>query len=254
MSGIYGLYCRVTGKWYVGETINNIVDRWNDYRIFNCKRPPKIYYALKKYGYDNFDKVIIEECKPDQDILNLREDFWINEKNSILNGYNCKQGGSHGKFSLDSNIRMAISKTVDRNPWFCKKLTAYYKFKISSFLRGKIRSEKHCLSLSKRIMTDEWRSRISSSSRLSSKHHFYPELFTGWRHTEETKMKMRDIKHNRPDMSSESRLKISEYRIGKKHSEEIKRKISASVIGRKRSDEIKNKISISMLNRNYIQK
>jgi len=93
-SGIYGLTNKITNKWYVGQTINDIADRWGDYKRMNCKGQPKLYRALRKYGYENFEKIILEECPADRYILNERETFWILEKNSVKNGYNCNEGGT----------------------------------------------------------------------------------------------------------------------------------------------------------------
>jgi len=93
-SGIYGLKNKITNKWYVGQTINDVEDRWNDYKRMRCEGQPKLYRALVKYGYENFEKIILEECPADRDILNERETFWIRKKRSVKNGYNCNEGGN----------------------------------------------------------------------------------------------------------------------------------------------------------------
>jgi group I intron endonuclease len=89
-TGIYGLQNKLKPtRWYVGQS-KDIEHRWNrHYKHLHCKTQPKIYRALKRYGYDNFEKVILEECPIE--LLNEREAYWATVKNSIEKGYNCAQ-------------------------------------------------------------------------------------------------------------------------------------------------------------------
>ena len=73
ISGIYGLRCRATNKWYVGQS-TNILKRWNAYKWLMCKKQPKLYRALMKHGYDNFDKLVLERVDQNMD---EREQYWI---------------------------------------------------------------------------------------------------------------------------------------------------------------------------------
>ena len=53
----------------------NVYPRWRKaYKNMHCKRQPKIYNALKKYGYDGFNKVLLEECSSKS--LREREAYW----------------------------------------------------------------------------------------------------------------------------------------------------------------------------------
>jgi group I intron endonuclease len=116
--GIYGLKCKTTGKWYVGQSLN-IFDRWEKaYKYKNCKGQRKIYRALLKYGYDDFDKIILEECNPIDWILDYREMYWMREYDSIKTGYNIREGGSHGKFSDETKMKMSAAKAgKPGHPW-----------------------------------------------------------------------------------------------------------------------------------------
>lgn len=107
LSGIYGLRCRITGKWYIGKTKNTFSKRWRRYELLTCRRQPKIYNALVKYGYESFDKVILEVCEPIDAVLNDREQFWIRFYNSYHGGYNLTDGGS-GDFGR-TNLRKKMS-------------------------------------------------------------------------------------------------------------------------------------------------
>lgn len=93
VTGIYGLRNKTNGKWYVGQSLD-ICKRWKSYRALKCKSQPKIYAALKKYGYESFEKVVIEECESVDWVLDYREMYWIRRFNSVANGYNVSHGGS----------------------------------------------------------------------------------------------------------------------------------------------------------------
>lgn len=94
VTGIYGLRNTITNKWYVGQSID-IYKRWDKaYRRRHCKSQRKIYNALKKYGYESFDKVVIEECERVDWILDYREMYWIQYYNAIERGYNITNGGT----------------------------------------------------------------------------------------------------------------------------------------------------------------
>lgn len=109
--GIYGLRSKTTGKWYIGQSVD-IEDRWRRYKRLCCKKQPKLLAALKKYGYHDFDTVVLEHLSDDVSILNDREVYWSTFYDSVNNGYNTREfGGSHGRFSAASRLKMAISQT-----------------------------------------------------------------------------------------------------------------------------------------------
>lgn len=93
--GIYGLRNRLNGKWYIGQSVD-IGDRWKNYFYLNCRRQKKLYSALKKYGWENFDKILLEQTADVDWILDYREMFWIKHFDSFVNGYNATIGGQLG--------------------------------------------------------------------------------------------------------------------------------------------------------------
>lgn len=109
--GIYGLKNRVNDKWYIGQSADNILDRWGRYSRLKCKRQRKLYNALLKYGYDAFEKVIIEVCDAGipQEMLDKKETSWILHFNSIEHGYNLTTGGRGGKKSTETRKRMSLA-------------------------------------------------------------------------------------------------------------------------------------------------
>ena len=95
---ICGIYCienLINHKKYVGLS-KNCYKRWKDhlthYENSLCKGDDKkpLYLAMKKYGKENFEFSILEECEKEK--LKEREIYWI----SKLNTYNCGYNATHG--------------------------------------------------------------------------------------------------------------------------------------------------------------
>ena len=84
--GIYRIVSP-SNKIYIGQSIN-IEERWRKYRKLNCKKQPKIYNSLKKYGPENHMFEILEECTIDQ--LNNQEIYWKQYYNTVDEGLNCE--------------------------------------------------------------------------------------------------------------------------------------------------------------------
>ena len=90
--GIYKIENILNGKIYIGQSIE-IEKRWQKH--LNANDNFLIHKAIKKYGKENFQFSIIEEC--DASLLNNKECYWIEFYNSLIpNGYNMVQGGSNG--------------------------------------------------------------------------------------------------------------------------------------------------------------
>lgn len=122
MIGIYKI-TSPSNKIYVGQSIN-IEKRFKQYKRLDCKKQPKLYNSLLKYGWEKHIFEIIEECNENQ--LNEREIFWKQYYNTINEGLNCEL------FDIGQGYR---SEEV--------------KNKISNSLKGKSKSQEHCLNLSK---------------------------------------------------------------------------------------------------------
>ena len=118
MIGIYKIENLINGKIYIGQS-TNIKKRWREhkqipFRQSNSAQGPKqfpLYQAFLKYGLENFDFSIIEECTIDK--LDEREIYWISYYNSYIKdgnkGYNLTRGGD-GHKSLPTNIIEQIKK------------------------------------------------------------------------------------------------------------------------------------------------
>lgn len=90
--GIYKITNKVNNKCYIGQS-KDIIKRWKtEYKWHKLNN--HLHSAFNKYGLENFDFEIIEECEPS--LLNEREKFWINVYNSFDRnfGYNKTLGGA----------------------------------------------------------------------------------------------------------------------------------------------------------------
>lgn len=91
--GIYKITNLVNGKSYIGQSID-IEKRWQQHKSKSSWRVQKekaLYRAFTKYGLDNFEFEIIEECK--RKFLDKREIYWIKKYDTYNNGYNMTKGG-----------------------------------------------------------------------------------------------------------------------------------------------------------------
>ena len=93
--GIYQIKNLLNGKVYIGQSVD-IEKRWSTHKAElknNYHYNIHLQNAWNKYGEDNFEFSIIEEC--DMDELNAREIFWISKLNSCNSGYNLTTGGGN---------------------------------------------------------------------------------------------------------------------------------------------------------------
>lgn len=107
--GIYCIKNLSTNKVYIGQALD-INKRWKEHkrglannRHFNSH----LQRAWNKYGENNFEFSILEEC--DKRLLEVREVYWINHYNSCDRhcGYNVKLGGLHGGHHKETKIKLS---------------------------------------------------------------------------------------------------------------------------------------------------
>ena len=111
MSYIYKITNLKNNKIYVGATTRHphirFAEHCNDAKRFP-DRP--LYKAINKYGKENFDIKIIEECKNEERFM--REKYWIEYFGSFKNGYNATVGGD-GKKYLDYDLIVETYKQIE---------------------------------------------------------------------------------------------------------------------------------------------
>lgn len=99
--GIYMVCNKINGFVYIGQSID-IDNRWKQHRRElknNSHVNQHLQNAWNKYGKENFDFVIIEECVECD--LNDREIYWIKAYDSCNNGYNMTEGGNNTRPSQE---------------------------------------------------------------------------------------------------------------------------------------------------------
>jgi group I intron endonuclease len=104
MVGIYKI-TNPKGKVYIGQSID-IERRFKEYKGVYCKNQRKLYYSLKKYGWENHKFEVIEECNEKN--LIQRENYWKDFYNTLEEGLNCRKDGKFGELSKET--RALISK------------------------------------------------------------------------------------------------------------------------------------------------
>jgi group I intron endonuclease len=88
---VYEIKNKINGKSYIGQYSGNSFEKY-----FGSGKLIKL--AIKKYGLENFTKIILEECS-NKDELNIKEIFWIKNKQTTKFGYNITEGGTGGDLS-----------------------------------------------------------------------------------------------------------------------------------------------------------
>ena len=91
---IYKITNKINGKSYIGQTIQNVKERFYQHCATKCSQAilnMVIHKAINKYGKSNFTIEVIEEVESTN--LNDRERYWIRYYDSYNNGYNSTEGG-----------------------------------------------------------------------------------------------------------------------------------------------------------------
>ncbi len=86
---------KINNKVYIGQTIQTPEKRWK-----NGKGYTQCYYfnsAIKKYGWNNFEHIILEQGDWTQEEANYKEQYYINlyDSTNINKGYNITNGGNN---------------------------------------------------------------------------------------------------------------------------------------------------------------
>ncbi len=111
LSGIYYIRNKVNGKMYIGLSVN-IGDRIRVHMKDlgkNFHPNTHLQKSWNKYGKDNFEFGILEECLEKE--METREIYWIETYDSFASGYNRTQGG-YGVYFHNEEIRN--KKRLDR--------------------------------------------------------------------------------------------------------------------------------------------
>ncbi len=147
------VYCatnKVNGKIYIGQTTKTLERRMTQHKSsMNCGSQYYFHKALLKYGWDDFNFVVLENVKNSE--LNESEIMWINASNSNNPdiGYNLNEGGmgqkgnhkkyqkKYRKWTEKSRIRASESQLGEKNHNYGRHFSEEHREKIRVSNLGK---------------------------------------------------------------------------------------------------------------------
>ena len=113
---VYMFKNKINGKVYIGKTIN-----WKgrERGHKNSAKNPKYYFgrALRKYGWDNFERDCLIDDVPEEDLDDLETEYikFYNSKNPAF-GYNETEGGEGmSGYEFTTEQRQAMSRSHTKN-------------------------------------------------------------------------------------------------------------------------------------------
>jgi hypothetical protein len=97
---VYKITCKINNKIYIGQTYKSLSERLKKH-IEDARKgvDTKFYRAMRKYGYDNFEIELLEDCDSQEELDEL-EWKWIQFYDACRKGYNSKN--SKGKCGGDT--------------------------------------------------------------------------------------------------------------------------------------------------------
>ena len=128
---------KINGKLYVGQTKQSLTDRFglNGQRYKRCT---KFCNAIQKYGWHNFNHILILDNLT-LDEANILESELIKKYDTINNGYNLTTGGS-SEYQYPDEIRkqISLSRIGEKNPMYGVRLPQETIKHIIEARKGKI--------------------------------------------------------------------------------------------------------------------
>jgi group I intron endonuclease len=212
---IYKIQNEINLKCYIGYT-NNFKRRIREHKNA-AKDGDKnaIYCAIRKYGIENFTFEIIYQSTDKDYCLHEMETYFINQYDSIKNGYNLTRGGqSREGFKNKTPNRPRTEEEKKKISQATKKAMADLEIRQRMLdgiaklyndpeyihpLKGRKLSEENIQKLKNRVITDEWRKNVGIASKKM------------WEN-EEIRKKHIEARRN---ISDETREKMSVAKIGK---------------------------------------
>ena len=123
---------KINNKIYIGYTYQEKPEkRWKNGSSY--KQCIYFYHAIQKYGWDNFEHIIIEEGLFTEKYAGEREDYWINhyDTRNPQKGYNINSGGYKG---ISPNACAKALEWMKEHPEFgLERVKAMHKWQEEHF-------------------------------------------------------------------------------------------------------------------------
>jgi len=167
-----------SGKIYIGQT-TNYSKRHNAYKNHKCKRQPKLFASIEKYGFINHTIEIIKECQVED--LNYYERYYQEYYESVLDGLNLRYTATTDKSGFmseetkkkmsDSGKGKIITEEWRKNLSIAgmnRRHTEEEKQKISQANKGKIKTPEHIAKVQATLKTMQMPKRSEETKLLQS--------------------------------------------------------------------------------------
>lgn len=122
---------KINNKCYIGQTVKNPPEkRWQGKGSGYTNKNTKFFRAIWKYGWDNFEHIILEENIKNLTEANEKEKYWIAYYNATdkNKGYNCTTGGNEGSTWSEEAKRAQSERFKGENgSFYGKQHTQEYK-------------------------------------------------------------------------------------------------------------------------------
>ena len=181
---------KINGKIYIGQTCQKPEYRWRK-EGKGYEQCPLFYAAIQKYGWDNFEHIIISTGLSAEE-ANLKEQELISFYKTTQKefGYNLQKGGNNRTINEDTRKKLSFS-TMNRwkDPEFKKYFSDLMKQKWQDpTYREKIIKTK----IGQSHISEEGKKRISEARKKYIAEHGTPTQGKG--HSEAAKQKIRESK------------------------------------------------------------
>ncbi len=161
-SGIYKITNKINKKHYVGSAYD-LYKRYKEHRsalTSNRHHNNQLTRFVNKYGIDNLEFNLLEECKPEE--LELREQYYINNNKNLFNETIDVKSCNRGK-KLSEEHKQRISKSIkDKNITRSEET----KNKISEANKGKVGKYKRTNKI-KQTVADKIKKNTERSKKIS---------------------------------------------------------------------------------------
>lgn len=233
--GVYVIRCSVTGRVYVGSSVN-IGRRWTWHlRALRdgCHHSRKLQRAWIKYGADAFAFEIVESVS-DQSHLIVREQHWLDSLRGYVAGFNCRpiaESPLGTKHTAEWKARMSAIFTGRKLP----PRSAAQRQRMSEIKNG-ISWGHHSVESKEKIrMAQAGRKRPSWGRHTAEARQKMSLARIGWVPSGETRRRMSVSASKRRGvrMSAATKAKLLTLNLGVCRSEETRRKLREAWVRRK---------------------
>jgi len=177
---VYRAKNKINNKSYIGITTKTLEHRKITHQKAAKYSNRKFYTALNKYGFDNFEWSVLDECS-DMTDLETKEQYYIEKYNSLNDGYNLTSGGESIKEYSEESKELMREARVDwhksnRNGFKGKTHTEEVRKQISEKLKGRVSTNKD------KELSETHRENLSKAQKEWLKHNEHPNKGRTWKH------------------------------------------------------------------------